>query len=133
MAEQIAWEDFQGSSDFKGADVHLADGTVERIEKERLGEPLFRFVAKDHMLNGYQMFQTLLHQTKSSLQDYIRQSTIDEAAAKGEGRIKPQFQANIAKGGFQYLKDGGLVDFDTLLFDVELVVRPRGLSNSEPH
>jgi hypothetical protein len=131
MAERVAWEDFQGSSDFKGADVHLPDGTVERIEKDRLGEPLFRFAAKDQMLNAHQMLQTLLHQTKSSLQDYIRQSTIDEAAAKGEGRIKPLFQANIAKGGFQFLKDGGLVDFDKLLFDVELVVRPRTLTNSE--
>lgn len=125
MIEQTASEDFQGSSDFRGTEVHLADGTVELLERQRLDEPLFRFAARGQMLNAHHMLQTLLHQTNSSLQDYIPQSTIDEAVTKGEARIKPLFQADIAKGGFQYLRDGKLVDLDKLVFDVELVVRPK--------
>lgn len=119
---------YEGTTDFRGADVHLGRGKTERIARERLSEPLFHYAARNQMLNAHQMLEALLRQTNSRLQHYLPHKTLDEALATGEGRATPVFEANITDG-FKYLQDGKLVDFEKLSFDIEMIVRPRGLAN----
>lgn len=126
--EQFAREQFDGTTDFRGADVHLKSGVVDRIERERLDEPLFHYEARNRMLNATQMLEALLKQSDSGLQHFLPRRALDDAIATGEGRATPVFEAQIAKG-FKYLKDGMLVDVEKISFDVEMVVRPRGTIN----
>lgn len=115
---------FDGVSEVLGADVWLADGSVERLEKVRLEEPLFHSVSEDQTASAGQLLTGFFQQTNSGPQDYVEPQAMNEALANGVGVSKSTLEVRFGDSGIKFRQGEALVDLDRVTFDLQVTVKP---------
>ena len=123
MSRQEEEVTFDGVSEVLGADVFLSDGSVERLTKEQLEKPLFNDTGEGLEAAAGQFLAEYYRQTGTSPQDQVTRVMLDEAVRNGMAVAKAPVTVRIDSPSIQFRRAHELVDFDRIVFDVELTVR----------
>ena len=118
--EEVA---FDGASEVLGAEVFLSDGSVERLTKEQLDQPLFPVEREGQDASAGQFLAEYFRQTGTSPKDQVTRAMLDEAARNGSAVAKSALEVRIDNPWIQFRRGGEHVNFDRIVFDVELTVR----------
>ena len=123
MSRQEDEATFDGVSEVLGADVFLSDGSVERLTKEQLEKPLFDDKSEGLKASAGQFLAEYYRQTGTSPQDQVTRAMLDEAVRNGTAIAKSALTVRIDNPSIQFRRGDQLVNFDRIVFDVELTVR----------
>ena len=115
---------FDGVSEVLGADLYLSDGTTERLEKDRLEEPLFHSVSENATASAGQVLTGFFQETRSSPQDYVGRAALEEALREGTATSRSTLEVRFGDAGIKYKRGDDLADIDRLTFDLQLTVTP---------
>ena len=114
---------FDGVSEVVGADVFLSDGRVERLTKEQLEQPLFSDRIEGLAASAGQFLGEYFRQTGTSPQDQVTRAMLDEAVRNGTAVGKSALTVRVDDSSIKFRRGDELVDFDRMVFDLELTVR----------
>ena len=123
MSEREDEVAFDGVSEVLGADVFLSDGSVERLTREQLEQPLFPDEGEGLEASAGQFLAEYYRQTGTSAQDQVTRAMLDEALRSGSATGRTSLTVRIDSPSIQFRRGAELVNFDRLVFDVELTVR----------
>ena len=114
---------FDGTSEVLGADVYLSDGSVERLSKEQLEQPMFPDRSEGLEASAGQFLGEYFRQTATSPKDQVTREMLDEAVRNGTAVGKASLVVRIDNPSIQFRRGDELADFDRLVFDLQLTVR----------
>lgn len=115
---------FDGVSEVPDADVYLADGTVEHLDKPRLEEPLFHSTSENVTASAGQLLTGFFQQTGTSPKDYVDRSAMTEALEKGVAVSSSTLEVRFGDSGIKFRKGDELADIDRVTFNLQLTVTP---------
>jgi hypothetical protein len=125
MVDQLVNVSFDVSERILGSDVELIDGSSVRLGPEQKADKVFRQTQTGKLFDTLQMISNLLMQTNTRKQDLIKPAAAAEAFEKGICVGKPSLDISFAPGSFELCLGNAAKDIKRIVFDVELIVRPK--------
>jgi hypothetical protein len=122
MSDRFANIHFDVGTEFEGACVFLADGSMRRISKANLDEIVFRDAVHDLDFSTRQMLGVFLAKKRTKLHDYIEPRSVAEAMEKGISDDRPPLEIRIGNRAFKFRLARKWVDFDRLRFDIKFTL-----------
>ena len=115
---------FDGVSEVPGADVFLSDGTVERLGKAQLEEPLFHSTGENVTASAGQLLSGFFAETGTTPQDYVGREAMNEAIQNGVSTSISKLEVRFGDAGIKFKQGDQLADLDRVSFDLQITVRP---------
>jgi methylphosphotriester-DNA--protein-cysteine methyltransferase len=115
---------FDGVSEVPGADVFLSDGTVQRLHKAQLEEPLFHSIGENATASAGQLLTGFFEQTGTGPKDYVDRAAMKEAVERGVAVTTATLEVRFGDSGIKFKRGDQLADLERVTFDLQLTVTP---------
>ena len=115
---------FDGVSEVPGADVFLSDGTVQRLDKAQLEEPLFHSVGENATASAGQLLTGFFEQTGTSPKDYVDRQAMNEAIEQGVATSTSKLEVQFGNSAIKFKQGDELTDIERVTFELHITVRP---------